>query len=262
MGVNVRRPETLGQRLRDAIENWGSIRSFASVLRDKGLSGKGATRAMVHRYLADESTPPLEFIRTAAEVLGVREEWLRDGRGERTAARQSAVESSYPVVPDIMAGFREVVPELSQLEPLDDFLVSSAFYRLAAIDDEAVRQSGAEVKVEELWRNYWTTIEKPLLWWSKHLGEPLDLDARDVAKYALAMIHAMELATDAVIPRSARRSDPGSEDGDHDQEEDEKSSGGPDHTGSGSASEGRGTSSRSMASPRKRRSSSAGNGTP
>jgi transcriptional regulator with XRE-family HTH domain len=82
--------ETFGKRLRAEIGRWGSIRKFSERLTDAGLSGRGASRAMVHKYLKDEGTPSLEFIRAAAVLLNVREEYLETGERPRTEAEKHA----------------------------------------------------------------------------------------------------------------------------------------------------------------------------
>lgn len=91
--------ETFGQRLRWAIENRGpgrggrprgrnrpgSIRAFHIALKESGAVVRGSSYQMLHRYLADETTPPPDFIAAAAKLLGVRPEWLATGEGEPTA---------------------------------------------------------------------------------------------------------------------------------------------------------------------------------
>lgn len=76
---------TLGERLRVAIkvEAGLSIREF-----HKRMDGRapGSSYPNIHRYLSDGAEPTLEFLRAAAEVLGVRYQWLAVGQGAPTEA--------------------------------------------------------------------------------------------------------------------------------------------------------------------------------
>ena len=97
-----------------------------------------------------------------------------------------------------MPQLHAALPALGNFAPLDKVAITTALFRLAALDHQTAHQIGPEVELDELYRNYWTTIEKPLHWWSKHFGETLNLDAGDMTKYVLAMVNAMELATELV----------------------------------------------------------------
>lgn len=81
--------ETLGSRLRRAIQEGPrglSIRAFQGEmeerLRDTGV--RGFTYPSINSYLNDETSPSLEFLEHAAEVLWVRLAYLAAGEGPMT----------------------------------------------------------------------------------------------------------------------------------------------------------------------------------
>lgn len=86
---------TVGDRLRQAIDQKvGSIRYFEKKLKRHAPNLRGTSRQTIYRYLDAESDPPPGFIRAAAEVMSIRDEWLASGQGamdeeaERLRARQ------------------------------------------------------------------------------------------------------------------------------------------------------------------------------
>ena len=83
---------TLAQRIEKAIAEkfGGSIRAFQQALQERGV--RGSTYASVHSYVRGDATPGLEFVETAADVLGVRPEWLAFERGRPTQAEQDAAD--------------------------------------------------------------------------------------------------------------------------------------------------------------------------
>lgn len=76
--------DTIGTRLRNAIERWGSIRRFQQEMRKRNV--KGSSYPRIHDYLKDKITPTQEFLLAAADLMGVRASWLIDGEGETTIA--------------------------------------------------------------------------------------------------------------------------------------------------------------------------------
>lgn len=78
----------LAHRLETAIAERfnGSIRAFQQALQERGA--RGSAYASVHSYVKGEAIPSLEFVETAADVLGVRPEWLGFGRGEPTEEQE------------------------------------------------------------------------------------------------------------------------------------------------------------------------------
>jgi transcriptional regulator with XRE-family HTH domain len=74
--------QTAGQRLRDAISRWGSQRQFAqSIVPVARAAGVSASYGTLRRYLADNPTPPLDFLQLAAQELDVSFAWLATGTG-------------------------------------------------------------------------------------------------------------------------------------------------------------------------------------
>ena len=72
-----------GERLGSAIDAWrgGGRRPFAREMKDRGVSGH--SYRTLFNYLKGATEPSRQWIEVAAEVLGVRVEWLKEGNGER-----------------------------------------------------------------------------------------------------------------------------------------------------------------------------------
>ena len=83
-------PKSLSGRLERAVKDWKqaepgrSIMGFHRILAEQKV--RGSSYAMIHHYLRGEWEPSLEFLVAAADVLGVRWEWLTRGQGAQTAA--------------------------------------------------------------------------------------------------------------------------------------------------------------------------------
>ena len=77
----------IGRRLKRALDNLEKTQNWLSVrLRDHGIRGSGY--ASVRTYVRGEVRPGLEFIRAAADALGVREAWLERGEGDMTSSAE------------------------------------------------------------------------------------------------------------------------------------------------------------------------------
>ncbi len=72
--------ETIGKRLGAAIKGWGSKSGFLREMRERNITG--ATFPSLNAYLSDKVSPRLEFLLAAADVLGVRLQWLQEGEGD------------------------------------------------------------------------------------------------------------------------------------------------------------------------------------
>ncbi len=59
-----------------------SIRAFQGEMKRRDVPG--ASYPTIHRYLKDETSPTLDFLHSAAEVLDVRAAWLATGEGTPT----------------------------------------------------------------------------------------------------------------------------------------------------------------------------------
>lgn len=91
--------ETLGGRLERALrENApeairGDKRAFQRALQgrmDPNLNRQGTSYPAILSYFADNTSPSLPWLREAAEVLGVRFDWLVTGKGFPTQREQQA----------------------------------------------------------------------------------------------------------------------------------------------------------------------------
>src|SRR5690554_2618881 len=79
---------TAGERLRKALALAGiGVREFQRRMEARGV--KGSSYANLHRYLSGEE-PSLDFIRHAADVLGVRAAWLALDDGAPTVEEEEA----------------------------------------------------------------------------------------------------------------------------------------------------------------------------
>jgi hypothetical protein len=81
----------VGDRLAWAIEQarpggW-SINRLHRELQAAGV--RGSSYGSVRNYIAGRAEPPLEFLHAAADVLGVRREYLRDGKEPATKAARA-----------------------------------------------------------------------------------------------------------------------------------------------------------------------------
>lgn len=106
----------VGQRLRDAIGE-GNIRQFDrdldKLVGARGEEIRGRSYAMIHRYLAGDALPSLEFLSAAAELRGVRLEWLVTGTGARTEAEETATQATGLVTTDPLRDLiQKAAPEL------------------------------------------------------------------------------------------------------------------------------------------------------
>lgn len=73
------------QRLEiDIGRRFGSERKFQRALKKAAPELRGTARNTIRGYLSGEAEPDPGWVRCAAEVLGVREEWLASGSGART----------------------------------------------------------------------------------------------------------------------------------------------------------------------------------
>lgn len=90
--------DTVASRLRSTIEARGvSIRSFQKKAKQAGAPT--SEYASVYRYVTGKVEPPLDWIRVAAELLGVPADWLAFG-GRRTRPGLRARVSNMSVPPE------------------------------------------------------------------------------------------------------------------------------------------------------------------
>ncbi len=75
-------------RLKEAINRWGSIRGFQEKLHDECPDLRGTSYPMIHRYLAGKTQPSGAFLKAAAPLLDVNEEWLIAEREPRAQSQE------------------------------------------------------------------------------------------------------------------------------------------------------------------------------
>ena len=186
---------TIGARLREEIESWGSIREFQREIAKTGV--RGTSYATLHSYLADKTRPSEEFLRAAARLLEARFEWLRDGSGapkERDQRITDALFSALFPGRDLEDETRlplgapfsiaQAVPELTDLSPAELAMFSEALrrYLASAPADEVFGFTELIAASELLWRLLKYPLEQP------GFRHELTMD------YVIAMLHALTLA--------------------------------------------------------------------
>lgn len=93
----------VGERLREAVEEHDgmSIRQFQKRMDETDVDG--TSYSAVHRYLRPGSTtePSIAFLKEAAEVLGVRPEWLILNRGKREKIGEALPSEDWDSLEDV-----------------------------------------------------------------------------------------------------------------------------------------------------------------
>jgi len=82
--------ETVGDRLVAAIAQRGdgTVREFQVELKRRFPKLSGTSYDTIRRYIRNKPEPSAVWIRAAAELLGVRAEWIATGRGGQTEAEE------------------------------------------------------------------------------------------------------------------------------------------------------------------------------
>lgn len=174
---------TLGERLASAISDWaqtaerqgkeGPTKMFQGVMADrlskKGAGGKaGASYRALLSYLNGESEPTLEWLREAANILGVRTPWLLLDQEPRTEEEELARKGvaavadarkgdpssdTNPSPEELNRAFLEGLPALSQASraswhAVGELYSSYTWYRMpetvAAASRKEIRRAKAE----------------------------------------------------------------------------------------------------------------------
>lgn len=188
----------IGERLRSAIEAWrdGSIRDFQREMARSGA--RGSSYATIHSYLADRTRPSEEFLRAAAELLGVRFEWLRDGAGapaereqEILTAAISGLTGEWKIDP---GRFAEVMRKILGPTTMTPAALAAYFEGLHRYLGQApVSETFSGAQMELFAHHLWRLVTHPLEAW----GFRKDLDGREWTDYVTAMMHALMLAMPA-----------------------------------------------------------------
>lgn len=194
---------TVSERLQEALDRDGkSMRWLHTQLDERGApnSSWGAVRS----YVRGDQDPPLNFLEEAADVLGVRIEWLF-GSGERTPDEQRVAERVQAQKKPRTVLLDRVAEEHPEVERLPEavqglFLDVLASYALGAPDGNELVESekGTDTLVELAGRLLFLLF-LPLRWkaplgaWG-FIGFPHKTSSRDLKSYYVAMLHALQVA--------------------------------------------------------------------
>jgi transcriptional regulator with XRE-family HTH domain len=159
---------SIGTRLREAIEmrEW-SIRKFQRVMQaEHGDRVQGTSYPAIHRYLADETAPSLEFLKVAADLLQVSAGWLITGEGvpyrthEIQALGDRMLERRYPNAKYLPPQVRSLLIELSAR-----FMIAWIVSPPEAREDAGPETKGRAGGYREDWNNFfdatWNLIMLP-----------------------------------------------------------------------------------------------------
>jgi hypothetical protein len=153
-----------------------SIRAFAEEMKNREPRPPGSSRAMIHRYLAG-TAPPADFIYAAADVLGLRRDWLAFGEGAPTAEEEavaSAAEASM-AGPNPFDRLRAELPGLATV----DMMVSVSLFSFLGKWAEAMETAGQPAPSEDeriaYARRIWEWAHQPFLEWAEATGAGEDM---------------------------------------------------------------------------------------
>lgn len=189
--VNVapRTPKTPGERLAIEISRRFKSRArFEAALSKRNV--RGTTRNTLRRYLRDEAEPSTAWIREAAQLLGVREEWLASGSGARTDAEEAArnVRPTEPLIEWVTQRLSAAVPywsllsEHARAEIIECWTVLAEGEDLGAV---AWREGQEEqLRVQQLVLQLARALGAPL----EEIGEPWGAIAVDELEAYTAML--------------------------------------------------------------------------
>lgn len=199
--------ETIGERLGRAIElQIGSVRMFQTRLQKKKPGLKGTSRTTIYAYLNSEKDPGLGFIQAAADVLGVREEWLANNDGPMTVEeeiRQAAVTlegepGDLFIGPDWMMddiemefpGVRD--SDFSGRRTLQEFVLDLVTWQWAERDGLPPEHRVQGIDIDEVHRPFARLVGRALRGPLDQLGiDPAELNPWQRTRYMLAMENAL-----------------------------------------------------------------------
>jgi transcriptional regulator with XRE-family HTH domain len=116
------------ERLREEYEkHFRSLTEFQGEMK----GSPGSSYASVHSYIKGTAEPNVDFLRKAADVFGVRPEWLILGEGERTIEEELARKIA-PPDQDLDAYLRENFPYYPGLRPDAQQALGRTIMRLAS----------------------------------------------------------------------------------------------------------------------------------
>lgn len=188
----------LHERLKSAVEKHPeySIRGFQKAMEQKDVTG--TAYATVHSYLKGDTEPSVGFLRTAAELLGVREEWLILGKGEPSAVEEALRAQAFE---DVVEQEGEEVPvRIEMCWSLANLPVAARqfftqvvarYYEAAEDAERELVSEEAQTLVGELARDLDFLLRLPLDGQSWSLRSSSELSPRELETYALTMLQAL-----------------------------------------------------------------------
>ena len=78
----------LKDRLEAEVDLFGTVKDFAAAMKETGL--RGVSRVTVYSYIKGTTSPSFEWVKQAANILGVRAQYLQRGTPPRTEAEAIA----------------------------------------------------------------------------------------------------------------------------------------------------------------------------
>ena len=175
-----------------------SVREFHRQMKERSV--RGSAYPTIHRYLADKSEPSIAFLKSAGELLQVRETWLAQGDGARTEAEEAMSISPESQLDATIRQTIEALPETKSLPPHLKGVFVYVWGRLGltrAIHEEKVTLESPLTPIPldpEMARNLVKDILSPF----EAMGYEPDADSVNFQDYVSAMLAALNLAT--VVP--------------------------------------------------------------
>ena len=179
----------IGVRLREALGG-KPVQDFQQELEAAGVAN--STYSSVYRYVKGRVVPPLDWLQSAALILGVPLAWLAFGDGERH--RTVALTDSAPPIERAVFG-HAVTIDLKGSRPLLGTFVDRVLDALPAEDRDAIDDDEIRDLLDELLCPIYRT------WYALRGDTPVE--KRDLEKY---LAGALSNLMSAVAPPSSGRS--------------------------------------------------------
>ena len=184
---------SIGKRLRMTLEQCEmSVREFHRQMRERSV--RGSSYPTIHRYLTDKSEPSMAFLKSAAELLGVREIWLAQGLGEPTETAEAMNVSAGPS-PDAEEIF-QTIATLPEIKSLPHYL-QAGFYDVWEKRKDAIKrhrgQKGGKDQTPD--PEVARVLAQGILMPFEAMGIKPDADSPRFRDYVSAMFLALNLAT-------------------------------------------------------------------
>lgn len=192
-------------RLGDAIQLAGlGRREFGDKMAALDHEDGGRTYAQINEYLQGRVEPPLEVVRAAARVLGVRPAWLAFGEGEATPEGEAEVHARRRIALPLTTAVQEAIeaefPSAARLHQVHQRAirtVSTVLYRTRA----SAGVSGADESQED---EYDPDVPPEIVEAARCVGEALQapfdamgIDPDDIER--LQLYRYVQTACDALL---------------------------------------------------------------